>query len=87
MSGQPVRGELEATRFSDPLLRFGLRGDLDLAAVSRFLAPKDTRLAGRAALDLTGRGRAKDPGALALIRRLRAVLDPKGVLSPSRWWR
>ena len=66
VSGQPVRAELELMHFTDPVVRFAVRGDVDLAAVSPLLAPKDTKLGGRAALDLRGRGRAKDPNALAL---------------------
>jgi hypothetical protein len=81
VSGQPVRGELEATRLSDPLLRFGLAGTLDLAAVSRFIAPQDTRIEGKAALDVSGRGRAKDPGSMALAGWVKlanaSVLNPK----------
>jgi hypothetical protein len=39
---------------------------VDLAAIAPALAAKDTRLAGRADVDMSGRGRAKDPGALVL---------------------
>jgi hypothetical protein len=66
VSGQPVRAELEVTRFADPALRFAVRGDVDLAAVSPLLAPKGAKLGGRAALDIRGRGRAKDPNAMEL---------------------
>jgi hypothetical protein len=71
VSGQPVRGELEVTRLADPAVRFAVRGDVDLAAVAPLLAPKDTKLGGRAALDLRGRGRAKDPNAMVLEGRAR----------------
>jgi len=39
---------------------------VDLSAVAPMVAPKDTKLGGRVALDVRGRGRAKDPGAIAL---------------------
>ncbi len=63
---QPVRANLIVTRFADPLVAFALQGDLDLAAVGPLAAPKDVRLGGRANVDVRGRGRAKDPGSLAL---------------------
>jgi hypothetical protein len=66
VSGQPVRAELEVTRFADPAVRFAVRGDVDLAAVSPLVAPKGAQLGGRAALDVRGRGRAKDPNAMVL---------------------
>ena len=66
VGGQPVRAALSATRFEDPWVRFAVRGDLDLAAIAPLVAPKDTRLGGRAAVDVRGSGRAKDPGDLAL---------------------
>lgn len=71
VSGQPVRAELEVTRFADPAVRFAVRGDVDLAAVSPLVAPKGAKLGGRAALDIRGRGRAKDPNAMALEGRAR----------------
>jgi hypothetical protein len=66
VSGQPVAARLAVWRFADPMLDFAVRGNVDLAAIAPALAAKDTRLAGRAAVDLSGRGRAKDPGTLAL---------------------
>jgi hypothetical protein len=66
VQGQPVGGEIAVAHFADPRVRFAIHGNLELAAVSRFVAPKDTRLEGRAALDLKGEGRAKDPGAIDL---------------------
>jgi hypothetical protein len=80
ISGQPVRGHVELTRFADPQVDFGLRGDLDLAAIARLLAPRETELLGRVALDVSGRGRAKDPGSMALEGWLRAA--KAGVKSP-----
>ena len=81
VAGQPVRAALFATRFADPWVRFALRGDLDLAAIAPLLAPKDTRLGGRAAVDVRGSGRAKDPGALALSGS--ATLADVSVQSPA----
>ncbi len=63
---QPVSAELAVTRFADPQVRFAVRGDVDLAAVSPLVAPRDVKLGGRVALDVRGRGRAKDPAAMAL---------------------
>jgi hypothetical protein len=65
VSGQPVRAALFVTRFSDPWVRFEVQGDLDLAAVAPLVAPRDTKLGGRAAVNVQGSGRAKDPGAPA----------------------
>ena len=69
----PLSGRLDVTHFADPVVSFGLRGDLDLAAIGPLVAPKDMRLTGRSALDLEGRGRAKDPGSIALSGRARLV--------------
>lgn len=66
VAGQPVRAQLEVRRFSDPDVRFAVQGDVDLAAVSPLVAPRGTRIAGRASLDVRGSGPARDPGALAL---------------------
>src|SRR5262245_1663091 len=66
VAGQPVRAALFATRFADPWVRFAVQGDLDLAAIAPMLAQEDTRLAGRAAVNVQGSGRAKDPASLAL---------------------
>ncbi|MGH7732078.1 MAG: AsmA-like C-terminal region-containing protein [Candidatus Eiseniibacteriota bacterium] len=73
VGGQPVRATLFATRFADPWVRFAVQGDLDLAAIAPLLAPKDTKLTGRAAVDVRGSGRAKDPGDLALAGGARLV--------------
>ena len=69
VADQPVRAWLEVTRFADPLVRFTVQGNVDLAAVGPMVAPPDTRLGGRAALNVSGRGRAKDPGTLSLAGR------------------
>lgn len=66
VSGQPVRAQLTAYRFRDPLVRFAVQGDVDLAAIAPMLAAKGTELAGRAAVDVRGAGRAADPGTLQL---------------------
>ena len=66
VSGQPVAARLTAWRFSDPLVDFAVRGNVDLGAVAPMFAPKDTKVAGHAAVDVSGRGRAKDAGTLAL---------------------
>jgi uncharacterized protein involved in outer membrane biogenesis len=66
VSDQPVRAAFTAERFADPIVTFAVQGNLDLAAVAPMVAPKDTRLAGRADVDVRGRGRAKDPGGVAL---------------------
>jgi hypothetical protein len=80
VSGQPVRGQLAVTRFANPYVAFALQGNVDLAAVAPMVAPRDTRLAGRAALDVRGRGPAKDPGALAVSGS--AALSNVSVESP-----
>uniref|UniRef100_A0A832I1L1 AsmA family protein n=1 Tax=Eiseniibacteriota bacterium TaxID=2212470 RepID=A0A832I1L1_UNCEI len=66
VAGQPVRATLEVRRFEDPVVRFGVRGNVDLAAVAPLVAPKDTKLSGRADVNVAGAGRAKDPGSIAL---------------------
>ncbi len=81
VAGQPVRAALFATRFADPWVRFEVAGDLDLAAVAPMLAPKDTKLGGRAAVDVRGSGRAKDPGSVALAGS--AKLTDVSVESPA----
>ena len=66
VAGQAVRATLSAARFADPWVSFAVQGTLDLAAVAPLVAPKDTKLAGRATVDVRGGGRAKDPGSLTL---------------------
>ena len=69
VSGQPLRGSLSVTRFTDPRVAFALRGDIDLAAVAPLFVPEEGALAGRAAVDLRGNGRIKDPEAMAIDGR------------------
>jgi hypothetical protein len=70
VSGQPVSARLTAWRFSDPLVDFAVRGNVDLAAVAPMLAPmisgESPKLAGRVVVDVSGRGRVKDAATLAL---------------------
>ena len=66
VSGQPVRAQLFATRFSDPWVRFALQGDIDLAAIAPLLAAPGAKVTGRSAVDVRGSGRTNDPGTLAL---------------------
>ena len=70
-AGRPLRARIEARHFADPTLSFALAGDVDLAVASKLAAPKGTRATGRANLDLSGSGRAKDLGNLALQGRAR----------------
>jgi hypothetical protein len=80
VAGQPVRAALFATRFADPWVRFAVQGDLDLAAIAPMVAPRDTKLGGRAAVNVQGSGRARDPGSLALSGGAR--LNDVSVQSP-----
>ncbi len=66
VAGQPVRAQLELENFADPRVNLAVQGNLDLAAISPLVAPKDTRLAGRAAVNARAAGRAKDPQAMRL---------------------
>ncbi|HEY2954028.1 MAG TPA: AsmA-like C-terminal region-containing protein [Candidatus Eisenbacteria bacterium] len=81
VAGRPLRGTLAVTHFADPAVRFTLAADVDLAAISPLVAPKDTKLGGRVGLDVRGRGRAKEPDAIALEGRAR--LDGVSVESPA----
>jgi hypothetical protein len=81
VAGQPLRAQFAVSRFADPEARFALEGGLDLAALSQLLAPKDTKLAGRAELSVRGSGRLKDPGSIALDGR--AVLANASLESPA----
>ena len=65
----PVRARFAVWRFENPQVRFAVAGDVDLAAVSPLLAEQNTKLAGRARVDLRGAGPAKDPGAISLEGR------------------
>jgi AsmA-like C-terminal region/AsmA family len=80
VADQPLRALLSARRFSDPLVRFAVQGNLDLAAVAPLVVPKDTKLTGRADLNVRGEGRAKDPGSIALEGR--ATLAAVSVEAP-----
>jgi autotransporter translocation and assembly factor TamB len=62
-------------------VRFALEGGLDLAALSQLLAPRDTKLAGRADLSVRGSGRLGDPGSIMLDGR--ATLANASLESPS----
>ena len=62
----PVRATLFVTRFADPIVRFSLRGDVDLAALAPLAAPEGVDLGGRAAVDIEGAGLAKDPAGMQL---------------------
>ena len=70
VAGQPLAGRIAARHLTDPVVWFALKGDLDLAAIGPLVAPKDARLAGRADLDVSGEGRARDPGSIALNGRV-----------------
>ncbi len=80
VSGQPVAAQLTAVRFADPRVTFAVQGNVDLAAVAPMVAPKDTKLAGRAAVNVRGAGRAKDPGSIVLSGT--ATLADVSVQSP-----
>ncbi|HYM80692.1 MAG TPA: AsmA-like C-terminal region-containing protein [Candidatus Limnocylindria bacterium] len=71
VSGQPVQAQLAVTRFADPWVVFAVQGDVDLAVIGPLVAPKDTKLGGHAALNVSGRGRSRDPGSVALAGRAR----------------
>lgn len=81
VAGQALRGRIEATHFADPVLSFGVKGNLDLAAVGPLFTPRGTRLSGHAQVDVSGRGRAQDPGSLALQGRV--VLAEASVQAPA----
>jgi hypothetical protein len=81
VAGQALRAQFAVSRFADPEVRFALDGGLDLAALSQLLAPKDTRLTGRAELSMRGGGRLKDPGSIALDGR--ATLANASLESPA----
>lgn len=80
VSGQPLRATARITHLDDPIARFTLAGNLDMATMSRFIAEQDTKLDGRVTLDVSGQGRAKDPGSMALAGW--AQLDNVSVVSP-----
>ncbi len=78
---QPLRAALVVTHFADPHVRFGVQGNIDLAAVAPFLVASGGNVSGRAAVDLRGEGRARDPGAMALSGR--ALLSNVRVKQPA----
>jgi hypothetical protein len=67
----PVRARLLVTNLEDPNVVFAVQGDVDLATVAPMLAPPETQLAGRANIDVRGRGPAKNPAAFDLEGRAR----------------
>lgn len=81
VAGQPLRGRLTARRFEDPYVTFAIAGNVDLAAVAPLVAPPGGEIAGRAAVDVRGVGRAKDPAAMAIEGR--AQLSQVRVKQPS----
>jgi len=66
IANQPVKAQLHLEDFADPNVNLAVQGNFDLAAVSPMVAPKDTRLAGRASVNVRARGRAKNPEAMSL---------------------
>jgi len=82
VADQPIQGEAEVVGAEDPTVRFALTGKLDLAAVSRMIGPADMHFTGAADVDLRGRGRAKDAGAMDLDGRV--VLAGVRVETPER---
>jgi len=81
VANQPLRAQLHVEDFADPRVNLALQGKLDLAAVGPMVAPKDTKLAGRADVNVRAQGRAKEPAALALSGG--ATLANVSVESPS----
>jgi AsmA-like C-terminal region/Protein of unknown function/AsmA family len=80
VADQPVRADIDVTRFADPWLRFRAAGALDLSAIGPLIAPRGTQLAGHATFDVAGAGAARNPGAMALTGR--AVLADVRIASP-----
>jgi hypothetical protein len=66
VADQPLRGTLRVAHFSDPVVNFHVIGALDLAAIGPLVAPPDTKLGGRATVDVAGAGRVRDASNLAL---------------------
>ena len=66
VSGQPIAARLLVWDLVDPHVQFAVRGNVDLAAVAPLMAPAGTQLGGRAVVNVSGTGRAQDPGALVL---------------------
>lgn len=86
VANQPVRAALEARRLADPWVRFAVEGDLDLTAVAPLIAPEDTRLGGRADVDVAGSGPARDPGSMSLTGRARLFnVELRSPRTPKPW--
>ncbi len=66
VAGQPLAARLLVWNLAAPMVDAALRGNIDLAAVAPLLAPGGTRLGGRAVVNLSARGPASDPGAMAV---------------------
>lgn len=66
VAGQPLAARLLVWNLAAPMVDCALRGNLDLAAIAPLIAPADTKLGGRAVVNLSARGPAADPGALAV---------------------
>jgi len=69
----PITGAIDVVHFQDPHVSFTIDGPVNLAAIAPLVAPKDTKLAGLAAVRVQGQGRAKDPGTMALQGRAKLV--------------
>lgn len=80
VADQPVRGTVLVTHFDDPAVQFHLVGALELGALGPLVAPPPATLTGRATVDVSGSGRAKAPGEMALAGN--ATLSGVRVASP-----
>ena len=80
VADQPLRGMVRVTHFQDPQLEFHLTGAAELAAVSPLLSPPPTAIGGRATFDVSGAGRTRAIGDLALSGS--ATLEEVHVASP-----
>jgi hypothetical protein len=69
VSDQPIRAQVNLRQLVDPIVRFAVQGNVDLAAIAPLVAPRDVKLAGRADVNVRGSGRAKDPGSIGLDGR------------------
>jgi hypothetical protein len=76
----PVRARLLMTNLDEPEVVFAIQGDVDLATVAPMLVSRETRLAGRANIDLRGRGAMSNPAAFEFEGRAR--LSDASVESP-----
>jgi uncharacterized protein involved in outer membrane biogenesis len=80
IADQPLRGTVRVTHFQDPQVEFHVTGAADLAAVSPLFAPQPTAIGGRATFDVSGLGRTRAIGDLALAGN--ATLEEVRVASP-----